>query len=43
MGRGSVFFGQDADNIPCCLTKIGGVGDFWEVKKYFGKNSTVFA
>ena len=32
MGRGSVFFGQDADNILCGLAKIGGVGDFWEVK-----------
>ena len=32
MGKGSVFFGQYADNILCCLAKIGGVGDFWEVK-----------
>ena len=32
MGRGSVFFGQDADDILCGLAKIGGVSDFWEVK-----------
>ena len=32
MGRGSVFFGQDADNILCCLAKIGGVSDCWEVR-----------
>ena len=27
-----MFFGQDVDNIICGLAKIGGVGDFWEVK-----------
>ena len=32
MRRGSVFAGQDADNILCCLAKVGGVGDFLEVK-----------
>ena len=37
-----MFFGQDADNIICCLAKIGGVGDFGKLKG-FGKNSTVFA
>ena len=31
MGRGSVFFGQDADDILCELAKIGGISDFWEV------------
>ena len=33
VGRGSLLFGQDADNILCSLAKIGGVGDFWEVKR----------
>ena len=33
MGRGSVFWGQDADAILCGFAKIGGVGDFWEVKR----------
>ena len=33
MGRGSVFFGQDADDILCRLAKIGGVSDFWEIKR----------
>ena len=32
MGREYVFFGQDSDNILCCLARIGGVGDFWEVQ-----------
>ena len=32
MRRESVFFGQDADNILCCLAEIGGVGNCWEVK-----------
>ena len=27
-----MFSGQDADNILCCLAKVGRVGDFWEVK-----------
>ena len=30
--RGNVFIGQDADNIICCLEKVGGIGDFGEVK-----------
>ena len=27
-----MFIGQDADNILCCLAKVGGVGDFEGVK-----------
>ena len=30
--RGSVFIGQDADNVFCGLEEVGGVGDFGEVK-----------
>ena len=37
-----MFFGQDADNILCCLTKIGGVGDFWEVKVLWEEIDSVF-
>ena len=32
MLRGRVFIGQDADNVLCCLAKVGVVGDFGEVK-----------
>ena len=32
MRRGSLFIGQDYDNILCFLAKVGGVGDFGEVK-----------
>ena len=32
MLRGSVIIGQDADNVLCCLAKVGGVGDFGGVK-----------
>ena len=38
---GSVFFGQDADNILCGLAKIGGVGDFWEVKRLWEELDSV--
>ena len=27
-----MFIGQDADNVLCCLAKVGAVGDFGEVK-----------
>ena len=37
-----MFLGKNADNIICCLSKIGGVGDFGKLKG-FGKNSAVFA
>ena len=33
MGRGSVFFGQDADDILCGLAKIDRVSDFREVQR----------
>ena len=33
MVRGSVFSGQDADGILCGLAKIGGVSDFWGVRR----------
>ena len=36
-----MFFGQDADNILCCLAEIGGVGDFWEVKVLWDKLDSV--
>ena len=32
MQIGSVFIGKDANNVLCCLAKVGGVGDFGEVK-----------
>ena len=32
MQRGGVFIRKDADNVLCCLAKVGGVGDFGEVK-----------
>ena len=35
MGRWSVFFGHDADDILCRLAKIGGVSDFWEVQIFW--------
>ena len=41
MGRGSVFFGQDADNILCGLAKIGGVGDFWGFKRLWEELDSV--
>ena len=42
VGRGSVFFGQDVDNILCRLAKIGGVGDFWGVKILWEELDSVF-
>ena len=27
-----MFLGKNADNVLCCLAKVGGVGDFQEVK-----------
>ena len=41
MGRGSVFFGQGADNILCGLAKIGGVGDFGEVNRLWEELDSV--
>ena len=41
MGRGSVFFGQDADNILCGLEKMGGISDFWKVKKLWEELNSV--
>ena len=42
MGRGGVFFGQDADDILCGLSKIGGVSDFWEVQKLWEELDSVY-
>ena len=41
MGRGSVFFGQDSDDILYGLAKIGEVGDFWGVKGLWEELSSV--
>ena len=41
MGRGSVFFVQDANDILCGLAKIGGVSDFWEVKRLWEEIDSV--
>ena len=32
-----MLIGQDADNILCCLVKVGGVGEFGEVKVLWGE------
>ena len=42
VGRGSVFFGQDADDILCGLAKIGGVSNFWEVQRLWEELDSVF-
>ena len=42
MGRGSVFFGQDADDILCGLAKIGGVSDFWGVQRLWEELGSVW-
>ena len=41
MQRGSVFIGQDAETVLFCLAKVGGVGDFWEVKVLWEKINSV--
>ena len=33
--------GQDADDILCGLAKIGGVSDFWEVKRLWEELDSV--
>ena len=41
MRRGSVFFGQDSDDILCGLAKIGGVSDLWEVQRLWEELESV--
>ena len=41
MGIGSVFFGQDSDDILCGLAKIGGVSDLWEVQRLWEELESV--
>ena len=36
-----MFFGQDADNILYGLAKIGEVGDFWGIKRFWKELNSV--
>ena len=41
MGRGSVFFGQDADDILCGLAKKYEVSEFWEDQIFWEELNSV--